>query len=249
MDKETDSGIILKTNDPFSKEALPSNLDLTATLPTQIGLLDSRYEIVYPINSIDNARTFEFSINSHQNELIDPSNIFMYVRYRIANTDGAPLAILDNGQPNADAQVAPADGIVTSLFKNCKVRINDQPVSTGDGLYSYRADLENRLMVSKQVIKSTLNLSGFYNDQVAFQNLPDGKIEWDMRNVKLENIYHNSAYGINRRLWFSAYSKPFSGIARIHSEIFDQPKLLPPTTKLYVAFDRQDSDYFSLLSL
>ena len=35
-------------------------------------------------------------------------------------------------------------------------------------------------------------------------------------------------------------------IARIHSEIFEQPKLLPPNTLLDIEFDRHDSDFLLL---
>ena len=35
-------------------------------------------------------------------------------------------------------------------------------------------------------------------------------------------------------------------IARIHSQIFEQPKLLPPNTVLYIDFDRHDSDFLLL---
>ena len=35
-------------------------------------------------------------------------------------------------------------------------------------------------------------------------------------------------------------------IARIHSEIFEQLKLLPPNTVLDIDFDRQDSDFLLL---
>ena len=61
-------------------------------------------------------------------------------------------------------------------------------------------------------------------------------------------ILQNNAYpAILRRYLKGKASKNMYTIARIHSEIFEQPKLLPPNTVLDIDFDRHDSDFLLLV--
>ena len=167
-DKETGDGFVLQSNNPSSKEALPSNLDLHSSLPTQIGVIDSRTEYVYPINSIDNARSIEFQIQSHQNELIDPQHTYFCINWKITDYDGHDFQVGDGDY----RKMLPTDGIAYNLFKNCKVKLNDVLIDPGNGLYSYRADLENKLMIpQRKQLNAYRELVGFYNDLIPFEDI------------------------------------------------------------------------------
>ena len=74
-----------------------------------------------------------------------------------------------------------------------------------------------------------------------FDRLNNGNIHCDDANLA-EHAYP----AILRRYLKGKASKHMYTIERIHSEIFEQPKLLPPNTLLDIDFDRHESDFLLL---
>ena len=68
-------------------------------------------------------------------------------------------------------------------------------------------------------------MMGFDEELEDFDRLNNDNIHWADANPKQHAMYT---------------------IARIHSEIFEQPKLLPPNTVLDIDFDRHESDFLLL---
>ena len=77
--------------------------------------------------------------------------------------------------------------------------------------------------------------------QKYFDRLNNGNIHWDDADLA-EHAYP----AILRRYLKGKASKNMYTIARIHSEIFEQLKLLPPNTVLDIDFDRHESDFLLL---
>ncbi len=250
MANENEDGFVLdgqKAVAPGVGEVLPDSLNIHSSLPTQVGIIKPpRYELVNPINSIDGAKTIEFQIHSHMNELIDPLHTYLYMEVRVIQSDGTALPAIANPAAHG-SQAFYVNGLGYNLFKSCNVRLNDQPISTGDSLYAYRGDFETKLMWPKEVKQSLLKMSGYEQD--------DGKIyddilanEFDWTNLEADAW---NAAGIKQ--WKKKYQKMQQShlmyiMSKIHSEIFDQPKLLPPKSKLYVSFELQDRETFSTLT-
>ena len=84
-------------------------------------------------------------------------------------------------------------------------------------------------------------MMGFDEEMEAFDKIDNADIHWDDANPA-EHAY----LAILRRYLKEKASKNMYTIARIHSEIFEQLKLLPPNTVLDIDFDRHDSDFFLL---
>ena len=272
---ETDEGLIVSSGAGNSAgttvrgggqtayECMPEILNFHAALPTQVGIIDSRYTVVNPINSIDDAKTIEFQINSHLNELIHPAYTFLMLTTRIMSvSDTGETTAITAKRKKADKPteeeenpakfVLPVNGRNHALFKNVKVRLNDVQIDGGDGLYAYRGDLENRLMCTREVKTGMMDLEGWDEENIAFEELTDNErtaLSWQGDHIKA--IDASTAFkkkGFNRRIADSWCSKRMYSIGQIHSEIFQQPKPLPPHTKLYVGFDLQDWDGFCVLS-
>ena len=108
-------------------------------------------------------------------------------------------------------------------------------------MYSHRVDIENRLSYPNTVKKGHLSMMGFDEELEDFDRLNNGNIYWDDADPA-EHTYP----AILRRYLKGKASKNMYTIARIHSEIFEQPKLLPPNTVLDIDFDRHDSDFLLL---
>ena len=79
---------------------------------------------------------------------------------------------------------------------------------------------------------------GFDEELEDFDRLNNDNIYWADANLT-QHAYP----AILRRYLKGKASKNMYTIARIHSEIFEQPKLLPPNTVLDIDFDRHESDF------
>ena len=124
------------------------------------------------------------------------------------------------------------------MVKKNDVKLNGKTVSFDGNMYSHRADIENRLSYPDMVKKGHLFMMGFDEEMEAFDEIDNADIHWDDANPA-EHAYP----AILRRYLKGKASKNMCTIARIHSEIFEQPKLLPPNTVFYIDFDRNDSDF------
>ena len=84
-------------------------------------------------------------------------------------------------------------------------------------------------------------MMGFVEEMEAFDEINNADIHWDDADPA-EHAYP----AILRRYLSAKASKNMYTIPRIHSEIFEQLKLLPPNTVLDMDFDRHDSDFLLL---
>ena len=84
-------------------------------------------------------------------------------------------------------------------------------------------------------------MMGFDEKLEDFDRLNNDNIHWADANPT-QHAYP----AILRRYLKGKASKNMYTIARIHSEIFEQLKLLPPNTVLDIDFDRHESDFLLL---
>ena len=109
---------------------------------------------------------------------------------------------------------------------------------------AWRGDIKTRLSFSKEVKEGHLKMCGFDEEDIAFDIVNANNIEWG-RVVRGDAITQNHA--LARRFGIGMSIKVIKTIGHIHSSIFEQPKALPPFTKLEVTFER-NKDEFMLLS-
>ena len=246
MENNPDEGLVANpsTSSEPTGEAVPSCLDIHSCLPTQVAILGRRYYKVDPINSIDNTNSIEFKVSSAENELIYPRHTILQVQARVlkANGNEIPSRVNDNAgnpQHNPGSQVCPANGLSYMLFKNLTVKLNDTQISHGDGMYAYRGDLDTQLLNNVQAKKGSLRMIGYFHEDRSFDELVeiDDAIHWENPAAATKDT------GFHRRLRMSKASQRFYFDGKIHSEIFDQPKVLPPSSTLYLEFTRQPQDF------
>ena len=127
--------------------------------------------------------------------------------------------------------------------------LNNVVIDLGSVLYPYRGDLQTRLLNSKDVKEGSLQLMGFDEEVVPFDDVRDVAADFPWENVA-EGTTEPDALAhaaLNRRYKRSCLSKSIFLITPIFSEIFDQDKWLPPKTKLFISLE-QNKPAFSLLS-
>ena len=159
----------------------------------------------------------------------------------IKNPEGGNIPARATDAHNPVCNVLPVNGLGTAWFQKIYVKLNGTTVSFDGNMYSHRVDIENRLSYPDTVKKGHLSMMGFDEEMEAFDEINNAEIHWDDADPA-EHAYP----AILRRYLKGKASKNMYTIARIHSEIFEQPKLLPPNTVLDIDFDRHNSDFLLL---
>ena len=178
---------------------------------------------------------------SGDNQFIDPYNTYVLITSSIKNPEGGNIPARATGAHNPVCNVLPVNGLGTPWLKKIDVKLNGTTVSFDGNMYSHRVDIENRFSYPNTVKKGHLSMMGFDEEMEAFDEINNGDIHWDDANPA-EHAYP----AILRRYLKGKASKNMYTIARIHSEIFEQMKLLPPNTVFDIDFDRHDSDFLLL---
>ena len=223
------------------EEVIPEEIDLHSTLPIQTAIKGGKFQIINVRNAIERKGLISFRIVSGDNQFIDPYNTYVLITSSIKNPEGGNIPARAADAHNPMCNVLPVNGLGTAWFKKIDVKLNGTTVSFDGNMYSHRADIENRLSYPDTVKKGHLSMMGFDEEMGAFDRIDNADIHWDDANPA-QHAYP----AILRRYLRGKASKNMYTIARIHSEIFEQTKLLPPNTVLDVDFDRHDSDFLLL---
>ena len=212
-----------------------------STLPTQTAIKGAKFQLVNVQNAIERKGVISFRVMSGDNQFIDPCNTYVMITSSIKDPAGANIPAEAADAHNHMSNVLPVSGLGTSWFKNIDAKLNGTTVSFDGSMYSHRADIENRLSYPDMVKKGHLSMMGFDEELEDFDRLNNDNIHWDDANPT-----QHAYLAILRRYLKGKASKNMYNIARIHSKIFEQPKLLPPNTVLDIDFDRQGSDFLLL---
>ena len=225
------------------REVIVDCIDLHSTLPTQTALKGSRFIFHEPKSSIERKGGIHFKIVSSDNEFIDPHNTFIFIECRILSDKGEKLQVVDKDENVVPhGCVIPINGLSYSFFKSIEVKINNKEVSFDGSMYAYRGDLETRLSYSIMAKENMLGICGFDEESTAFEETHQVELTWD------DTSQWTASGAMKQRFLASKNSKMMYIVGRIHSEIFDQPKLLPPNTVLDIEFERHEPEFLLLSS-
>ena len=132
-----------------SCESVKSELDLFAVPPTQTSLVHGHYVEHRPMSSLMDGAPVEFCISEKGNYYIDLANSLLYVRASVVTSNGEELA--------ADAQVAPANNSLHSLWFQVDLSLNNVLVTQSANTYPYRAYIETLLSFGPAAANSQLS--------------------------------------------------------------------------------------------
>jgi hypothetical protein len=206
-----------------SAESVSSALDLWALPPSQTGVLEGNYVQYQPVASLDDATVIEFNPSSSSNEYIDLAHCLIYIKAKIVGANGANIA--------ADAEVAPVNNFLHSLFSQVDVSLNNKLVSQSGQPYHYRAYISNLLNYSMEAKDTHLTAGLWYEDT-------PGK-------MSSLNSDENTGYGTRKAL--AAGSRTIELLGPIHSDIFNQDRFLLNNINMSLKFYRSKAA-FALMS-
>lgn len=206
---------------------MKSELELFELPPSQASIEETRVERFDPLTSLDRSGPLHFKVQVGDDTYIDTNEVFLYIKVRILDDKGQALTEKDTKNVDRpEANVFPINNFIGSCFRDVEVHLNSHPVGGNSGLYPYRAYLESLLSYSTSV-KDTLLKCGLYKEDTGEMDAVDPTkndgAKWRYDKTKL--------------------SRSFECMGRIHSEIFQQRKLLLPRVQLSVKLIRNDPNF------
>ena len=132
-------------------------LSITNKLIINLYFQNTRYDVIYPRNSIQNSKTilFEFPI---------PTGPSFYLLDKVLLSLKMQLVKRDDTKIDDGTQVAPINLPLTSVISNLSVELNDVPITPQSSNYNYKAYLDTLLNYDSIVKDNLLQVSGYFED-------------------------------------------------------------------------------------
>ena len=142
---------------PFSKRCDKSEIDLFSVPPTQQSLERGRWIGYAPLSSVENTDSPINFLVTGTDEYIDLSKTILTVTGKILKDDEGVLSA-------NQADVAPVNNFLHSLFQQVDVYLNGKQVTPAMGTYPYRAYIETLLNYDVSAKESQFSSALYYKD-------------------------------------------------------------------------------------
>jgi hypothetical protein len=158
----------------------------------------------------------EFLVKGNE-DFIDMHNCYIQLKIRVKNTDGTDLA--------DDKEIGCINYPIATLFEHVDVYLNNDLVSNTSN-YGYKGYLETLLTYSDVAKKSWLQTAGYFKDTHGkMDTLDDTNTGFKFRKALLKK------------------STTTELIGKIHSELFNQERLLLNHVNLKLVFTRHNDNF------
>ena len=246
---------------PFSKRCDKSEIDLFSVPPTQQSLERGRWIDYAPLSSVENTDSPINFLVTGTDEYIDLSKTILTVTGKIVKENND--AVLDGAQ---QADVAPVNNFLHSLFKQVDVYLNGKQVTPAMGTYAYRAYIETLLNYDVSAKESQFSSALYYKDTATQMDqagrLPSSKTIDNVTAVTVDGAGAQSRttttlateevkipvpgtgnQGFAKRSKFIQNSKQFVLSGPIFADIFMSDRLLLNMMDLRVVLNRSSNDF------
>lgn len=200
---------------------MKSELDLFESPPIQKSILKTEEVVYKPIASLDNASTIEFVSLGHGDAYRDLSSVYLRLKIKILKES--------NGAKHSDNTAGVANNILSSLFRQVTVYLNNKPISQADHNFSYRAYIENLLNYGSDASSTHLASCGWVLDSGKLDDLTDAK---------------NPGLDIRKKLF--GHGEVVEVMGKVHCDMFNQNKLLLNNVDLRVVFSLEKPEFYMM---
>ncbi len=141
-----------------SKRCDKSEVNLFSIPPTQTSLEKGRWIDYHPLSSVENDEGPITFLVAGTDDYVDLSKTILVVEGKVVKADGTNLS------GDEQANIAPVNNFLHSLFKQVDVYLNGKQVTPAMGTYAYRAYMETLLNYDVSAKKSQLTTALYYKD-------------------------------------------------------------------------------------
>ena len=240
---------------PFSKRCEKSEVDLFSVPPTQQSLERGRWIDYAPLSTVQNPDSAITFLIAGTDEYIDLSKTILTVTGNMKK-DGT-TKLTGSGQAN----VAPVNNFLHSLFKQVDVYLNGKQVTPAMGTYAYRSYIETLLNYDVSAKESQFSSALYYKD-TATEMEETGSSSTEKEITYVEADTRSGSASTPKKTWITVPGTGNQGFAKRHkfiengiqfvlsgpifSDIFMNDRLLLNMMDLKVVLNRS-SDSFSLM--
>ena len=204
-----------------------SSLDLFLLPPTQSSFQKDKSIDYHPITSLSDGRQIEFKVSGSGKEFLDLARSYLYLKVKVSKTDGSNL--------DGASKVGFANYPIASLFNQVDVILGGKLISSATNTYAHRSILEVLLNYDKEAAESQLGCGLFRKDTAG---------QMEEMDISADPVLNT---GLGTRSEWTKTSKTVELQGRIHSDLFNQEKLILNGVDLTVKLHRHKPE-FCLLS-
>ena len=201
--------------------------DMTAGALVQYKIIDGAYESISPTTS--NSSMIEFRVHSAEH-FIELDKTELEILFRVKKADGANL--------DANEKVSIINYPGATLFKDIEVVLNDKTITYAGSNYAERAIMETLLSFGKDAGTSWLQAGLYYKDTA-------GKMD-TAEPSPVDATTANE--GLKKRAEFTANGQLVHTKAKLHLDIFNQPKPLINNVRMVLKLSRNTNNYVLMSS-
>ena len=201
--------------------------DMTAGALVQYKIIDGAYESISPTTS--NSSMIEFRVHSAEH-FIELDKTELEILFRVKKADGANL--------DANEKVSIINYPGATLFKDIEVVLNDKTITYAGSNYAERAIMETLLSFGKDAGKSWLQAGLYYKDTA-------GKMDTAEPSPADATTANE---GLKKRAEFTANGQLVHTKAKLHLDIFNQPKPLINNVRMVLKLSRNTNNYVLMSS-
>ncbi len=188
-----------------SEQCSTSELDLFCLPPTQVAIEDSKWIQVNP-REVNDSYSIKFEYSAGSGLYLDLAKSYISFQAKI-----------DGAGPDPNDKAGPVNNTAHSLFKQIDLEINGQIVTTSNAFYPYESMLLLLGNYGKEAARTQLELLGYSKDTAGQMDV----LALDGNNKGLKA----RADGFNTGQWRDYIMRP-------NLAMFQQERLLPPSTKI-----------------
>ncbi len=141
-----------------SKRCDKNEVNLFSIPPTQTSLEKGRWIDYHPLSSVENDEGPITFLIAGTDDYVDLSKTILVVEGKVVKADGTNLS------GDEQANIAPVNNFMHSLFKQVDVYLNGKQVTPAMGTYAYRAYIETLLNYDVSAKESQLTSALYYKD-------------------------------------------------------------------------------------
>jgi len=158
-------------------EYVSPSLDLFSNNPYQLAITETEEEELSPLSTLDLQNSVEFLCHGYASKMKMLDEMYLSCTVQLTKADGSLYAETDALQGYL------ANGILTSLFKNCSVYFNQTLVYNVNQDFNFINFIQDSLNFSEQAVGNKLSNQGFFtNDQA-------DKLKLHVKNSKVVELY------------------------------------------------------------
>ena len=210
-----------------SNDCSSSSLDLFLLPPTQSSFQKGKTIDYHPITSLSDGGPIEFKVSGSGKEFLDLARSYLYLKVKVSKTDGSNL--------DGTSKVGFANYPIASLFNQVDVILGGKLISSATNTYAHRSILEVLLNYDKEAAESQLGCGLFCKDTAG---------QMEEMDISADPVLNT---GLGTRSEWTKTSKTVELQGRIHSDLFNQEKLILNGVDLTVKLHRHKPE-FCLLS-